>query len=581
MKLKTLQKLYRFTDILILFFLIFDFGFTINEDYKPFRILIYSSITLLLITFNLIKYFQYAKSIPAGKKTIEFNIGILVTTLVSAFTIYYLNQHLPPVEQLMRPKVVFELGLFFYLLIRLTFFIKYIYKIYFNPAILFVGSFFILILIGALLLMLPRVTVNGISFIDALFTATSAICVTGLAVLDTGKDFTELGQTLIIILIQIGGLGILTFTSFFAYFFKENSSYRESMYMKDYTSTENLQDVFKITAQIVGFTLALELVGAILIYLSIDTISTIDNKIFFSIFHSISAFCNAGFSTSSSSFYEPTLRYDYSLQWVLMLLIVIGGIGYSFIFNSFSYLKRSFLNLFRKKNKLKTTVRVFTLNSKITIVTTSILLVVGFIFFYFSEANFSLQDHDSAYGKITTAMFSSVTPRTAGFNTVDYTQVATPSLLFVILLMWIGASPGSTGGGIKTSTFAIATLNILATARGKKRIELNTREISSSTVNRAFSIICISLITIGTAILLLLFFEPDKDLLAIAFECFSAYSTVGLSLNLTPTLSDPSKYVIIAVMFVGRIGLLNLLFGMLGQVEQKFYQYPQENILIN
>jgi Trk-type K+ transport system membrane component len=178
-------------------------------------------------------------------------------------------------------------------------------------------------------------------------------------------------------------------------------------------------------------------------------------------------------------------------------------------------------------------------------------------------------------------MFSSVTPRTAGFNTIDYTQVATPSLLFVILLMWIGASPASTGGGIKTSTFAVAILNILATAKGKKRIEINTRELSSSTVNRAFAIISISLIVIGTAIVLLLFFEPDKTLMEIAFECFSAYSTVGLSLNVTPTLSYNSKIVIIIVMFIGRIGMLNLLFGMLGQIGQKFYQYPQENILIN
>lgn len=580
MKLKTLQTLYRFTDILILFFLIFDFGFSIREDYKPFRMPVYTVITGLLIFFNVVKHSQYSQT-KALKKTIKFNIAILITTIIAALTVYYLNQDLPAVERPLRPKVIYEIGLFFYLLIRLTFFIKYLYKIYFNPAILFVGSFGILSLIGSLFLMLPNITVNGISFIDALFTSTSAICVTGLAVLDTGKDFTQLGQTVILILIQIGGLGILTFTSFFAYFFKESSSFREGMYLKDYTSTENLQDVFKIGAQIVAFTLSIECLGAIFIYFSIDDLSVVENKVFFSIFHSISAFCNAGFSTSSSSFYEPSLRVDYSLQWVLMALIVIGGIGYNFIFNSSAYIRRSFLNMFRKKDKIKTTVRVITLNSKITLITTSILLLAGFVFFYFAEAQHTLKEHTSTFGKITAAMFSSVTPRTAGFNTVDYTQVATPSLLFVILLMWIGASPGSTGGGIKTSTFAIATLNIFATAKGRKRIELNTREISSSTVNRAFAIICISLITIGISILLLLFFEPKKDLLAIAFECFSAYSTVGLSLNLTPTLSDPSKYVLIAVMFVGRIGLLNLLFGMLGQVEQKFYQYPQENILIN
>jgi len=263
-----------------------------------------------------------------------------------------------------------------------------------------------------------------------------------------------------------------------------------------------------------------------------------------------------------------------------MLLIVFGGLGYNIVFNTVTYFKNFFVNLFNKKKKLQS-VRVITLNSKLILVTTSVLLVAGFIFFYFSEANLTLKEHTTVFGKITTAMFSSVTPRTAGFNTIDYTQVATPSLLFAIFLMWIGASPASTGGGIKTSTFAIATLNIFATAKGRKRIEINTREISSNTVNRAFAIICISLIVIGAAITSLLFFEPNKNLMEIAFECFSAYSTVGLSLNVTPSLCYASKVVIIIVMFLGRIGMLNLLFGMLGEVEQKFYQYPQENILIN
>jgi len=383
-----------------------------------------------------------------------------------------------------------------------------------------------------------------------------------------------------LILIQIGGLGILTFTSFFAYFFKESTSFREGMYVKDFTASENLQDVFKMAVKIVLFTLGLEIAGAILIYASIDDITSVENKVFFSIFHSISAFCNAGFSTSSTSFYDPGLRFDYSLQWVIMILIIFGGLGYNIVFNILTYLKNSIVNLFHIKKKLRS-VRVITLNSKLILVTSAVLLIAGFVFFYFSEANYTLKEHTTVFGKITTAMFSSVTPRTAGFNTVDYTLVTTPSLLFVILLMWIGASPASTGGGIKTSTFAIAVLNVFATAKGRKRIEINTREISSSTVNRAFAIICISLIVIGSAITLLVFFEPKRNLMELAFECFSAYSTVGLSLNVTPTLCYNSKIVIIIVMFLGRIGMLNLLFGMLGQVEQKFYQYPQENILIN
>jgi len=575
---KIFINLYRFIDVFILFFLIFDFGFTVEDNYKPYKLAGFFAILLILITFNVVKSFQFKDK--SSIKTVRFNILFLLSTLITATSFILYNRNDSIIELTAQTKVIFQVGLFFYLLIRLSFLIKYIYKIYFNPAILFVGSFGIFSLIGAFFLMLPRVTTHGISFIDALFTSTSAICVTGLAVLDTGKDFTQLGQTVIMVLIQIGGLGILTFTSFFAYFFKESSSFSEGMYLKDFTASENLQDVFKIAVKIVLFTLGIEFVGAFFIYSSVDNITSVDNKVFFSIFHSISAFCNAGFSTSSASFYDESLRFDYSLQWVVMVLIIFGGLGYNIVFNVITYFKNFFINLFYGKKKFQS-VRVVTLNSKLILVTTSILLIAGFVFFYFAEANYTLKEHTTVFGRITSAMFSSVTPRTAGFNTIDYTQVATPSLLFVILLMWIGASPASTGGGIKTSTFAIATLNIFATAKGKKRIEINTREISSSTVNRAFAIICISLIVIGIAITLLLFFEPDKTLMEIAFECFSAYSTVGLSMNVTPTLSYNSKIVIIIVMFIGRIGMLNLLFGMLGQIGQKFYQYPQENILIN
>ncbi|MEO5787641.1 potassium transporter TrkG [Gelidibacter sp.] len=576
--LKSFKNLYRFIDILILFFLIFDFGFTINDDYKPYKILVFFTLTSVLIGFNILKYFQFD---DAGiRKTLIFNLILLTATLTSSGLYLLLNQGQDMIPALKQCRVIFEVGLFLYLLMRLSMLIKFVYKIYFNPAILFVGSFFIFSFIGALFLMLPKVTAHGISFIDALFTATSAICVTGLTVLDTANDFTQLGQGVILALIQIGGLGILTFTSFFAYFFRENSSFREGLYVKDFTASENLQDVLKIAARVVLFTLTVEMIGAACIYFSIDQIDNVKDKLFFSIFHAISAFCNAGFSTAVGGFYDPSYRFAYSLQWAIMLLIVIGGLGYNIVYNSYIYFKTAFSNFF--VNNIKTLpVRVFKLNSQIIFITTCILLLAGFVFFFFAEANHSLKEHVTLYGRITSAMFSSVTPRTAGFNTIDYTHVATPSLLFVIFLMWIGASPASTGGGIKTSTFAIAMLNIYATARGRNRIEINTREISSSSVNRAFAIIMISLLVIGLSILLLLFFEPNAGILPIAFECFSAYGTVGLSLNLTPTLSVPSKYVIILVMFLGRIGTLNLLFGMLGQIEQKFYQYPQEPILIN
>ncbi len=227
-------------------------------------------------------------------------------------------------------------------------------------------------------------------------------------------------------------------------------------------------------------------------------------------------------------------------------------------------------------------VRIITLNTQIVIYTTLVLLIGGFIFLYISEYNNTLLEHQSTFGKITAASFNSVTPRTAGFNAVDFTKMNVPSLLFIIFLMWIGGSPASTAGGIKTSTFALATLNIFAVASGKSRIQLFGRRISSESTSRAFAILCISLITIGVSIVALLIFEPKgTPLLTVAFECFSAYSTVGLSLNFTPTVTEPSKYILIACMFIGRIGMLNLMVGLLRRLNHQFYEYPKENILIN
>jgi potassium uptake TrkH family protein len=434
-------------------------------------------------------------------------------------------------------------------------------------------------LVGSFFLMLPNATVSGISFADALFTATSAVCVTGLIVLDTAHDFTLIGQTIILVLIQLGGIGILTFTSFFSFFFKGSTSFREELYVKDFTLSDKLQDALKTAMQIVAFTVILESIGAVYIYFTVQSIPQSD-RLFFSIFHAVSAFCNAGFSTLSSGLYETVVRFNYAFHWGIIILIVLGGLGYGIVFNFFNYWKEFLINIF-VKHKIIKPIRVITLNTKIVFYTTVILLVVATGFFYLSENLHTQLQHTSYIGKFTTAVFDAVTPRTAGFNTIDYSQMAMPSLLFVILLMWIGASPGSTGGGIKTTTFAIATLNVFSIARGRNHIELGTREVSSGTVNRAFAIIVVSLISIGACIMFLLFFEPNAKLIDVVFESFSAYSTVGLSLGITPTLSDPSKYVLIVTMLFGRIGTLNLLFGLMRRLQTKFYKYPQENIFIN
>jgi len=263
-----------------------------------------------------------------------------------------------------------------------------------------------------------------------------------------------------------------------------------------------------------------------------------------------------------------------------MFLIVMGGLGYNIASNFIQYVKHFFYNLFNRNNK-KFISRVITLNTKIVIYTTVILIVAGTSFFLFSEQETFLNEHKTVFGKFTTAMFSSVTSRTAGFNTMDMTNFTVPGILFMIFLMWIGASPASTGGGIKTTTFAIATLNIFSIAKDKSNIEIGTRRVAKESVLRAFAIMSISLASIGTGILLLLIFNPQFTLLEIAFEVFSAFSTVGLSLGITPELSEPGKYVVIFLMFFGRIGLINLMIGILKNVNTTEYTYPKENILIN
>lgn len=450
-----------------------------------------------------------------------------------------------------------------------------------NPAQLFILSFLVIILIGSFLLILPNATYDGISYLDALFTSTSAVCVTGLVVVDTGTHFTLFGQTIIMILIQLGGLGILTFASYFSYFFKGGTSYENQLALSDMTSAKKLGEVFSTLKYIILITFGIELFAGILIYTSIDSsnFATQSDQLFFSAFHSISAFCNAGFSTLTNSLYETGFRFNYYLQMIIILTFVLGGLGFPIVVNILKYLKYKIITLFSSK-KSKYRPWVLNLNSRITLVTTLSISLVAFIMFYFLEYNNTLAEH-SGFGKVVTALFGATTPRTAGFNTIDTAAMAFPTLMMVFLLMWIGASPQSTGGGIKTSTFAIATLNILSLAKGKSRIEIFRREIADISVRRAFAIISLSLVVIGFAIMFISMFDPDKELKDIAFECFSAYSTVGLSLGITGDLSSASKFVIIVVMFVGRISMLSLVIAVFKKIKHKNYSYPKEEITIN
>lgn len=450
-----------------------------------------------------------------------------------------------------------------------------------NPAQLFILSFLAIILIGTLLLILPNASYNGISYLDALFTSTSAVCVTGLAVVDTGTHFTLFGQIIIMLLIQVGGLGILTFASYFSYFFKGGTSYENQLALSDMNNAKKLGEVFSTLKYIILITFGIEFFSGVLIYTSIDSSNFASqfDQLFFSAFHSISAFCNAGFSTLTNSLYEAGFKFNYYLQLVIILTFVLGGLGFPIIVNILTYLKYKIITLFSlKKSKYKPW--VLNLNSRITLISTLSISLIAFVIFYFLEYNNTLAEHNG-FGKIVTALFGATTPRTAGFNTIDTAAMAFPTLMMVFFLMWVGASPQSTGGGIKTSTFAIAMLNILSLAKGKSRIEIYRREISDISVRRAFAIISLSLIIIGFSIMLISIFDPDKELKDIAFECFSAYGTVGMSLGITGSLSSASKFIIIVVMFVGRISMLSFVIAVFKKIKHKNYSYPKEEITIN
>lgn len=563
---------------LALFIILYEYGFKTSLGTELFFHVIY--LTTLALGF-VSQFYRYRKSKESTKINVTIVDGVLVLLMLIVF-FTSLNFDIYSYKSQRIFLVISCIFIFIRELAARNFKVK---KSYLNPAQLFVLSFLIIIVIGGLLLMLPEATTGEIEFIDALFTSTSAVSVTGLACIDTGLEYTRFGQTIIAMLIQVGGIGIMTFTSYFSYFFKGGSTYESQLIMRDMTNSNKIAEVFGTLRKIILLTFLIETIGGLFIYFSLDAkvISSFGDRVFFSFFHSISGFCNAGFSTLSAGLYETGFKFNYSLHLTLAFLFIIGGIGFPIMFNTFTYFKHLLYNRiipFTRKAKVIYKPWVINLNTKIILTTTLILIIVGTASFYFFEQNNSLQEHQG-FGKFVTAFFGGVTPRTAGFNTVDYSTLSIPTILITILLMWIGASPASTGGGIKTTTFALATMNILSVARGKFRLELFKREIADKSIMRAFAIIGLSLIVIGVGTFCLVYLEPDKNITQLTFEVFSAYSTVGLSMGVTTHLGDGGKLVLILVMFIGRVSMLSLLIAVVRQTKQLKYRYPSEEILIN
>ncbi|MCA8997899.1 MAG: hypothetical protein KDA80_12965 [Planctomycetaceae bacterium] len=461
-----------------------------------------------------------------------------------------------------------------------------------NPAFLLVLSFVLLISVGTGILMLPicRETSEfeahtGAPFLTALFTATSAACVTGLIVEHTGNYWSFVGQLVILMLFQVGGLGIMTFGAFFAAIAGRNVRLSEFATLRDLFSTEGLGDLRRLIFVILGYTLFLELIGAILL-MGLWSDLPWGQRVFMSVFHSVSAFCNAGFALTEDSFVG--MAHHWQVRYAIPLLIIVGGLGFAVVYNLQQYvsialqriLDREPFRLPHKRPRIRLTTRL-------VLVTTGVLLVAGTLGIYLLERT-AADHHRIAWDD---AWFQSVTFRTAGFNTVDLGQLQPGTKLLGILLMAIGASPGSTGGGMKTTVFAVTFVGLISVMRGRERVEVFGRTLPAINLNRALAILFVTLISVMTTTLLLVTFEKRPDyFLDHMFEAASAVGTVGVSSTIpldngemgsvTSSLSTPSRIVIIFAMFLGRVGPLTLLLALAGEGPSIRYEYPSEKVTL-
>lgn len=436
----------------------------------------------------------------------------------------------------------------------------------FHPSQTLLLSFLIVILAGTGLLMLPRATPGNISmnFLDALFTATSATCVTGLVVVDTGTYFTTFGQIIILGLIQIGGLGLMTLSSFLAIFFGQGVGIRERVVLHQMMNIERIGSITSLLRSAVLITLGIEAAGAfVLMFLWADQGWTIGQLAYRSVFHSISAFCNAGFSTFSANMVP--FRNDPGVLLCISALVVLGGLGFMVLMDLTGTVKNM-----RSSRRYKLSIQ-----TRMVLIISTILTFGGFAVLLL------LDNSNEGFLRILTAFFNSVTARSGGFNTVDMASLNIPSALILIMLMFIGASPGSTGGGIKTTTLGVLWASIISIITGQNRIIIFKRRLPFLVLNRALVVFAFSVMFLAIVIFLLSITENARGI-DIVFEAVSAFGTVGLSRGLTPYLSVAGKIVIVVSMFIGRLGALTLAFAITASNEQpaKRIEYPSESVMI-
>lgn len=429
-----------------------------------------------------------------------------------------------------------------------------------------------MILAGAILLNLPIASKNGMSigFVDALFTSTSAVCVTGLVVVDTGTYWSTFGQIVILTLIQIGGLGFMTMATLLSLLIGRRIGLRERLLIQESLNQNSLQGIVKFTKHIIITVFVIELVGALILAIQFVPEFGFNKGAYLSIFHSISAFNNAGFDLMgeyNGQFSSLTGYVDNALvSFTIAGLVILGGLGF-FVYK----------DLFNTKS-----IKKLSLHSKVVFLMTVMLILFGTIFFFITEYNNpKTMGNLSLEGKIISSIFQSVTPRTAGFNTLPLPDMTNASKFMTVILMFIGGSPGSTAGGIKTVTLGVLMFAVISTIRGKDHIEIFKRKLQQSVVNKSLAIIMISLALVTTVTMILSLLE-NTSFINVLYETASAFGTVGLSLGITPYLSVPSKIIIALTMFFGRVGPLSIALALSASAarHRSLINYPEDRVMV-
>lgn len=442
---------------------------------------------------------------------------------------------------------------------------KKLFKDKLNPPQVLALGFLSLILIGSVLLNLPIASTSGspIGYVNSLFTSASAVCVTGLTVLNTAKDFTPFGQVVIITLIQFGGLGIMTLATVGYIIMGKKISFKERLMIKEQLNTESIQGIVKLMKKVIGYTLFLELMGSLLLALRFVPMFGLEKGLAFSIFHSISAYCNAGFDIFGDSLI--IFQNDYYVLLILSLLIILGGLGFTVYADLLA------------KDKL----RKLTLHSKVVLIMTGSLLAIGTLsFFLFERTNPGTLGTMNFPRKLANSIFQSVSPRTAGFYSVDMSSIRETTIFSMIMLMFIGGSPGSTAGGVKTTTFACLVLTTISVVKGEEDVNCLKRRLPFETIKRAVAIFLIGLAIVFSTAIILTITDSSFKFINLLFESTSAFGTVGLTTGITDKLSTLGRLVITLTMYIGRVGPLTMAYAFAKRNKKRDFRNAPGNLMV-